>query len=132
LLRFYLCGLPPSFGRFAGIRLCLNTLESELMRTIELNAANWKTVLDFYRDILTAVGAPEWHGESPDALIDSMIWGGINSIEPPYKIMIHGLRSTPDGVREHVNLVKQAIAEARTEYHRRRDADIDVSIETDA
>ena len=102
------------------------------MRTIELNAANWKTVLDFYHAILPAVGAPDWHGESPNALIDSMIWGGINSIEPPYKIKIHGLRSTPHSVREHVNLVKQAIAEARTEYHRRRDADIDVSIETAA
>ena len=102
------------------------------MRTIELNAANWKTVLDFYHAILPAVGAPDWHGESPNALIDSMIWGGINSIEPPYKIKIHGLRSTPHSVREHVNLVKQGIAEARTEYHRRRDADIDVSIETEA
>jgi hypothetical protein len=98
----------------------------------ELNAANWKTALDFYYAIFVAIGAPDWHGESPDALIDSMIWGGINSIEPPYKIEVHGLRSTPDGVRAHVNLVKQAIAKARTEYHRGHNADIDVSIETDA
>ncbi len=102
------------------------------MHTIELNAANWKTVLDFYHDILAAIGAPKWHGESPDALIDSMIWGDINSVGPPYKIKIYGLRSTPNGVREHVDLVKQAIARARTDYHRRHNADIDVSIETDA
>jgi hypothetical protein len=37
-----------------------------------------------------------------------------------------------DRVREYVNLVKQAIAEARAEYHRRGNANIDVSIETDA
>ncbi len=61
-----------------------------------------------------------------------MTWGRINSLEPPYKIEIHGLRSTPDSVREHVDLVKQAIAKARAEYHRLRNADIDVSIETDA
>ena len=85
------------------------------MHAIQLNAANWKTVLDFYDAILTAVGAPKWHGESPDALINSMIWGRINSLEPPYKIEIYGLRSAPDGVREHVDLVKQAIAEARTD-----------------
>jgi hypothetical protein len=37
-----------------------------------------------------------------------------------------------DRVRQHVNLVKQAIAESRAEYHRRRNVDIEVSIETDA
>jgi len=106
--------------------------ESENMHTIELNAANWKTVLDFYRALLTAVGAPKWHGESPDALIDSMIWGGINAIDPPYTIKISGVRSVPKDVYEHINLVKRAFADARTEYRRRRNADIDVTIETDA
>jgi hypothetical protein len=102
------------------------------MRTIELNAANWKTVLDFYHAVLTAVGAPKWHGESPDALIDSMIWGSINAIDPPYTIKISGVRSVPKDVHEHINLVKRAVADARTEYCRRRNADIDVTIETDA
>ena len=67
-----------------------------------------------------------------DALIDSMIWGGIDEIEPPYVIRISGLRSEPKDVHEHVALVKRAIANARTEYCRRRNADIDVTIETDA
>jgi hypothetical protein len=102
------------------------------VRTIELDAANWKTVLDFYRAVLTAVGAPKWHGESPDALIDSMIWGGINAIDPPYTIKISGVRSAPKGVYEHIDLVKRAFADARTEYCRRHNADIDLSIETDA
>ena len=31
--------------------------ESESMQTIELNAANWKTVLDFYHAVFAAVGA---------------------------------------------------------------------------
>ena len=106
--------------------------ESENMQTIELNAANWKTVLDFYHAVFAAVGAPKWHGESPDALIDSMIWGGINAIDPPYKIKIPGLGSVPKDVYEHVDLVKRAVADARTEYCRRRNADIDVSIETAA
>jgi hypothetical protein len=51
-----------------------------------------------------------------DALIDSMIWGGINAIDPPYKIKISGLESVPKDVYEHVDLAKRAIADARTEY----------------
>jgi hypothetical protein len=88
-------------------------------------------VLDFYRAVLPAVGAPEWHGESLNALIDSMIWGGINAIDPPYTIKISGLRNVPKAVYEHVKLAKQAIAEARSEYCRRNNADVVVAIETD-
>jgi RNAse (barnase) inhibitor barstar len=42
------------------------------MRIIELDAENWETAIDFYKALLPALGAPEWHGYSPDALIDSM------------------------------------------------------------
>ena len=42
------------------------------MRIIELDAAKWKTIIDFYDALLASLGAPEWHGKSPDALIDSM------------------------------------------------------------
>lgn len=53
------------------------------MRVIELNAMKWKTVIDFYDALLAAIGAPAWHSKSPDALIDSMVWGGMNAAEPP-------------------------------------------------
>lgn len=46
------------------------------MRIIDLNAENWKSILDFYDALLPALGAPAWHGHSVNAIIDSMIWGG--------------------------------------------------------
>jgi hypothetical protein len=102
------------------------------MRTIKLDATNWKTVIDFYDALLAAIGAPKWHGDSPDALIDSMIWGGINAVEPPYTIRIFGAEKLPKNVREHVELVKQALAKARLEYQSRKSGDVEVSMEIES
>jgi hypothetical protein len=43
------------------------------MPVIELDAARWKNIVEFLNDLLAALRAPDWHGYSPDALIDSMI-----------------------------------------------------------
>lgn len=98
------------------------------MKIIELDATKWKTVLDFYQALLAAVGAPTWHGKSPDALIDSMIWGGINAVEPPYTIRISGTAGLPKDVREHIDLVKQALRRGRRDYQSRQGGDVGVSI----
>lgn len=50
---------------------------------VDLDASAWKTPNDIYAALFKALGSPDWHGDSPDALIDSMIWGGINELEPP-------------------------------------------------
>ena len=47
-----------------------------MLVSFDVDASNWKTKLDLYRDLLPAIGAPKWHGWSVDALIDSMVWGG--------------------------------------------------------
>ena len=99
------------------------------MRIIQLDATKWKTVLDFCRALLAAIGAPEWHGKSPDAFIDSMIWGGINAVEPPYTIRISGTVMLPKDVREYIEVVKQALARGRLDYQRRQGGDVDVGIE---
>lgn len=98
------------------------------MRTIELDAAKWKTVLDFYRALLASIGAPEWHGKSTNALIDSMIWGGINAVEPPYTVQISGLSAAPQEIRDEVELVSDMLVEHRI-YRKRHDrGDVEVSI----
>lgn len=102
------------------------------VRIIDLNATKWKTVIDFYDAVLAAVGAPKGHGKSPDALIDSMVWGGMNAVEPPYTIRISGAASLPKEVRDHVEVAKAAVAKGRMDYRRRRGGDVDVAIETDA
>lgn len=98
------------------------------MRIIELDATKWKTVLDFYHSLLAAVEAPKGHGKSPDALIDSMIWGGMNAVEPPYTVQISGLSAAPQEVRDHVELVSDVLVEGRIYRKRHKGDDVDVSI----
>ena|SRR5579872_1476716 len=99
------------------------------MHLIELDATGWKTILDFYDTLLPELGAPEWHGRSVDALIDSMIWGGINSLEPPFTVRILHLVSAPKPVRDRVELTAHALAEARAEYRARNGDDVDVQLQ---
>ncbi len=98
------------------------------MRIIELSATKGTTILDFYAALLAAIGTPQRHSQSPDALIDSMIWGGINALEPPYTIRISGLSEAPKDVRDHVELVKDALVEARIDRKRYNGDDIEASI----
>lgn len=99
------------------------------MRTIELDAAKWKTVLDFCHALFDAIGAPEVHGMSPDAFVDSMIWGGMNSVEPPYAVLVSDLATAPKEVRDYVELVKEALWEGRVYRKRHNGDDVEVSIE---
>jgi RNAse (barnase) inhibitor barstar len=102
------------------------------MQIIELDATKWKTVDDFYDALLASIGAPEWHGRNLNALLDSMIWGGINSLEPPYTIRISGLAKLPKDVRNEVEMAKQDLARGRTDYQSLRGGDIEVGMETDS
>jgi hypothetical protein len=98
------------------------------VRIIELDATKWKTMFDFYNALLLAIGAPKGHGKSPDALVDSMIWGGMNAVEPPYTIRIVGLSTAPKEVRDGVELAKKALVSGRI-YRKRHDTDVEASIE---
>ena len=101
------------------------------MHIINLNASNWKTVMDFYDAVLAAVGAPKWHGVSPDALIDSMVFGGINSVTPPYTIRISGTANLPTNVREELQVAKEALEEGRKDFRSLKGRDVQVGIEID-
>jgi hypothetical protein len=98
------------------------------MQIIELDATNWNAVLDFYDALLASIGAPNMHGRSPDGLIDSMVWGGINAVEPPYTVRISGLSAAPEEVRNHVQLVSDALVDGRIYRKRHRGDDVEVSI----
>jgi ferredoxin len=102
------------------------------MRLIELDAGEWKTPLDFLQSLAVALGSPEWHGMSPDAFVDSMIWGGINSVEPPYTVQIKNITCAPNDVADFVSVMISAIGEARQERFRRRGDNIEINISTDS
>ena len=72
------------------------------MKTIELDSSHWRHVLDFYTALLRALHAPNWHSSSVYALIDSMIWGGINEVEPPFVVRITKTKNLPTEIRKHL------------------------------
>ena len=100
------------------------------MRTIELDATRWTTAWDFYNALLPALGAPTWHGQNINALIDSVIWGGINAVEPPFTIRIRHIGGSPKDVIDEVELAKHALSEARAEFRAQHGRDVDVQLET--
>jgi RNAse (barnase) inhibitor barstar len=102
------------------------------MRWIELDATSWTTVLDFYAALLGALGAPKGHGRSIDALIDSMIWGRMNAVEPPYTVRVRGIGKSSKDIVDEVELAKHALSEARAEFRSLRGHDVDVLFETTA
>ena len=78
------------------------------MRTLILDACKWQTPIDFYVSILPLLEAPYWHGMSMNALIDSIFYGGINGVEPPYRILIRGTANLPENVRTEIALPAEA------------------------
>ena len=63
------------------------------MNIIELDASYCKTIAEFYRALLNQLGAPEWHGRNVNALVDSMVYGDINRVDPPLTVIITKLHS---------------------------------------
>jgi RNAse (barnase) inhibitor barstar len=102
------------------------------MRIIEIDGTNWETVLDFYRALFDALGAPEWHGTSIDALLDSMIWGGINAVEPPYTVRVRGTSNLPNKIRDEIEVLKKYLGIHREEFLKRNGHAVDVYVETDS
>jgi len=76
------------------------------MRIVELDAAGWTTVGDFLEALKKALGAPKWHGTSYNAMIDSMVYGGINEVELPYEVHVRNSEPAPKDVRDAIELLR--------------------------
>lgn len=81
------------------------------MKVVELDASGWLAPLDFYDALLVSLGAPEWHGTSIAALIDSMIVGDINAVTAPYRVVVTGLNRAADDIADA--LIQAFVALAR-------------------
>lgn len=66
------------------------------MNVFELDARHWQTPADFYNSLLRKLGAPDWHGENINALVDSMIVGDINAVTLPLRVVATGLDSAAE------------------------------------
>ena len=99
------------------------------MRVIELNAKNWRTWQDFYEALLAALGAPEGHGRNLNALIDSMVWGGMNAVEAPYTIRISGAEKLSKDMTAEIDEVKQALTAACGQRRALGRGDVEIGFE---
>ena len=99
------------------------------MRAIELDASAWRSVVDFYEALLAALGAPYWHGRSMGALIDSMIWGDINEVEPPYTVKIANIDPRYPAIAAEIDDLRKEILEQRRYRLENYGHDVEVSID---
>lgn len=63
------------------------------MHRLTLDATRWRTSGDVYGALLGALGAPPWHGQSLDALSDSLTGRDVNALNPPLAVEVTGLRA---------------------------------------
>lgn len=82
---------------------------------IVLPGAHWTTLEDFYRDLLLSLGAPDWHGHNLDALWDSITRGGINQVNPPFRVRVTGVDVMPPECKTLLDCFVAMIAEAKAE-----------------
>ena len=95
-------------------------------KLIRLDASRWETGTDFYDAILPTLGAPDWHGYSVNALVESMIWGDINDLEPPYSVEIYSTKNIPEDAMQELNWTIESFNKAKAEFNIRMGRDIDV------
>jgi hypothetical protein len=98
------------------------------MRIIKLDASGWKTAREFGEALKDALGSCEGHGNSPAAFVDSMIWGGMNSVGPPYVIRVVKTSNAPQEVTDYIRLMISVIQEAREWRLVNQGTDIEVTL----
>jgi hypothetical protein len=94
-------------------RAHMATVRTLPMQIIELRADGWVTAADFLSGLKQAIGAPDWHGDSADAFVDSMIHhDDINALKPPYTIRISGADKAKPEARHAIHRMAGFINEA--------------------
>ncbi|HMI18340.1 MAG TPA: barstar family protein [Sphingomonas sp.] len=98
------------------------------MQTVELDAATWTSALDFYDALLAALIAPKWHGKNVNALVDSMIYGRINVIEPPLRVNFTGLEKAGYKARDAFEQAAEVLASEGAHCHLNADGSASIEI----
>jgi len=83
------------------------------MRVIEIDGSQWASVADFCNALCSAIGAPDWHGSSVDALIDSIVvHDDINAVKAPYTIRVSNTIKLPSKVKAEIEMLVSAVNKA--------------------
>jgi hypothetical protein len=107
----------------------MNANKDGSMRFLDLDASGWRTSDDFYDALRKALGSPKGHGAGGEAFKDSMVWGGMNEVEPPYTVRISGTANLAPDIRAAVDEVIDSVKEGRSWRRDNRGEDIDVNVE---
>ena len=99
------------------------------MKVLNIDASGCRDRWDIYDLVGKAVEAPDGHGSGSDAFADSMIWGGMNAVEPPYTVRISGTANLPDDIKTEILEFAHSLREARAEYKATRGNDVEVNVE---
>jgi len=81
---------------------------------VRLDAAGWKTAADLWAALLPALGAPDWHGNSLDALFDSLV-ARLNRVQPPMIIELVGAAQATAAVVAYVTRIREVFDDAARE-----------------
>jgi hypothetical protein len=95
---------------------------------LTLAAARWTGSEDVYRALLTALGAPSWHGHNLDALDESLRSTNLNRVIPPFVVEVQGLSvAAPEAqrtARQIAALIKDLQSDGVAVSWREVDADL--------
>jgi RNAse (barnase) inhibitor barstar len=100
-----------SANKDSGLLFVRPLSELQGVQELEVDATGWKTRDDVYDAFFKAVGAPDWHGRSFDALNDSIGTGRINKVEVPYQIVVRNSRGMSRGASDFLREFASLIAE---------------------
>jgi RNAse (barnase) inhibitor barstar len=92
------------------------------MPKVLLDGRSWVSRDDFYEALLTALGAPSWHGRNLDALEETLRSGSTNALNPPLEIAISGMESMSGEARTTVHRFNELVNHLRA-------AHIDISLQ---
>jgi hypothetical protein len=82
------------------------------MQIVELHADGLVSARDLVAALKKAIGALDWHGDSVDAFLDSMIHhDDINALKAPYTIWIVGAERAGPEAQDAIRLLARSIDE---------------------
>nr|WP_281422825.1 barstar family protein [Sphingomonas yunnanensis] len=76
-----------------------------------MDARGWDSRENMWRALLDALGTPEWHGDSLDALYDSLV-SGLNRVRPPLVVELVGAAGCPAALVAYLTRVREVFADA--------------------
>jgi hypothetical protein len=95
------------------------------MKVIPLDASDAKTPKAFAKLLQEAIDAIPGHGASVESFVDSMVFGTMSNLAPPYRIEISGAAGE---VEVFARRLSEALGQARLERRTRRGEDVEVSV----